>query len=75
MGRLDDLRARHDAELAVVELEDALLAAKDSGQVPQELKEALREARRVHRELRAGEAAPSPAVIAAAAVAAPGGGQ
>lgn len=52
MSRADELRAQHAAEQAVAELEEALTAAKESGDVPRELKENLREARRVWRELR-----------------------
>jgi exonuclease VII small subunit len=63
MSRAEELRERHEAELAVVELEEALLAAKDSGEVPRELKEALREARQHFRDLRAGDASASPGTI------------
>lgn len=58
MSRADELRAKHEAELAVIELEDELAAAKDSDEgASRELKERLREARRVFREQRAGEPA------------------
>lgn len=71
MSRADDLRARYEAEMAVVKAEDALLAAKESGDVPREVKEQLRQARRAFRELRSdapvanGDAVASPDVIAA----------
>lgn len=48
MSRADELRA----ELAVAELEEQLVAAKDAGDVPTELKHELRAARQAHRELR-----------------------
>lgn len=44
-----------EAELAVLDLEDELAAAKESGAADMELKLRLREARRVHRALRSGE--------------------
>lgn len=72
MGRAGDLRARQEAELAVVELEDRLLDLKaDPEADPAELAQAkldLREARRAFRELR--EAAP-PEAAGGAAVARP----
>lgn len=75
MSRADELRARYEAEMAVLELEDQLLAAKNDGDVPRDLKLELREARRAFREQRAGDAAASPATIeATAAVERPGGG-
>lgn len=49
MSRAEELRA----ELAVVELEEQLVAAKEAGDVPAELKHELRAARQTHRELRA----------------------
>jgi hypothetical protein len=68
MSRADDLRAKHEAELAVIELEDELAAAKDSDNgASRELKDRLREARRVFRELRAGEAVAAPAAITVSA--------
>lgn len=68
MSRADDLRAKHEAELAVIELEDELAAAKDSDEgASRELKERLREARRAFRELRAGDANVSPSTISATA--------
>jgi hypothetical protein len=67
MTRAEELRERHEAELAVVELEEGLLAAKDSGEVPRELKERLREARQRFRDLRSGDGAASPATIEASA--------
>lgn len=55
MSRADELRAQYEAELAVAELEEELAAAKDTAEGPsRELKERLREARRVFREQRAG---------------------
>jgi len=69
VGRADDLRAGLEAELAVVELEDELLAAKEAGEVPRELKDRLREARQRFREQRAGvPAGEGDAVAAPAAV-------
>jgi len=68
MSRADDLRAGLEAELAVVELEDELLAAKEAGEVPRELKDRLREARRVFREQRSGVAGDGDAVVNPAAV-------
>lgn len=54
MATTEELRA----ELAVRELEDQLLAAKASDDGPPDaLKLALREARRVHREIRAAQPA------------------
>jgi len=67
VGRADDLRAGLEAELAVVELEDELLAAKETGEVPRELKDRLREARRVFREQRAGVPAGEGDVVASPA--------
>lgn len=51
MGRRELL----EAEMAVVELEDELAAAKEYGAAEMELKLRLREARRVFRLLREGE--------------------
>lgn len=74
MPSTDELRAA----LAAAELEEELVAAKETGGAPTDLKERLREARRVYREMRegrpaeAGEARPS-TVKAAAAVKKPGG--
>lgn len=75
MGRADDLRAAHDAEVAVAELEDELVRLKGlkrpNEEKLRETKLALREARRVFRELRAGgpvalgDAVASPATIEA----------
>lgn len=48
MSRAEELRA----ELAVAELEEQLVAAKEDGTLTDELKNELREARRAHRELR-----------------------
>ena len=59
MSRADELRA----EMAVVELEEQLIAAKAAGEVPRELKEALREARRSWRTLRSGEPDEGGAVV------------
>lgn len=86
MSRADDLRDAHEAELAVVELEDELVRLKglkrpDPEKV-RETKLALREARQAFRELRAGgpvapgDAVVSPATVeATAGVASPGGEQ
>lgn len=71
MSRADELRA----ELAVAELEEQLVAAKDAGDVPAELKRELRAARQAHREMREaaaaeledGDAVASPATIAVTA--------
>lgn len=67
MSRADEIRAKAEAEIAVAELEDQLLAAKESGDVPAELKLELREARRTFRELRESDAVASPATVSAAA--------
>jgi len=75
VSRADELRARYEAEMAVLELEDQLLAAKEDGDVSRDLKLELREARRVFREQRAGDAKASPDTIeTTAAVEQPGGG-
>jgi hypothetical protein len=63
VGRVDEVRARYDAELALAELEDELSAAKENGEATPELKRRVREARRAFREARAGDAVASPAVI------------
>ena len=65
MSRADDLKARQQAELAVVSLEEELIAAKESGTDRGDLvevKERLREARRVYREMTAPEPAEGDAV-------------
>lgn len=49
-SRADELRARLEAELAVVELEDELAEAKQSGGADNELKERVRAARQAYRE-------------------------
>lgn len=67
MSRADEVRARYEAEIAVIELEEQLVAAKDDGSATAELKGELREARRVFREQRASEVAVSPETISAAA--------
>jgi hypothetical protein len=63
VGRADDLRAGHDAELAVVELEDELVRLKGLKKPDQaklrETKLALREARQRFREQRSGQPAAS----------------
>ena len=51
------------AALEVAELEEQLIAAKDGDGPSAELKLAVREARRVYREMREGAAAVSPAAI------------
>lgn len=73
MGRADDLRASHDAELAVVELEDELVRLKGLKRPDQdklrETKLALRAARQRHREGRSGDpAGPGDAVATPATV-------
>jgi hypothetical protein len=66
MSRADEIRARADAEIAVAELEDQLLAAKAAGQdPPREVKDRLREARRVYRELTAGSGTANPDTVTA----------
>jgi len=67
MSRADEIRARAEAEIAVAELEEKLLAAKEDGEVTQELKLELREARRAHREMREGDATTAPAAVSATA--------
>lgn len=42
------------AQLKVLELEEALVTAKDDGTLTQDLKLELRDARRLYRELRSG---------------------
>lgn len=63
MSRAEQIRARYEAELEVAELEDELVAAKEAGEVPRELKLQLREARRQFRLERAGSAQVSPATV------------
>jgi hypothetical protein len=63
VSRADELRA----ELALLELEDEFVAAKESGEVTREQKAALREARREFREQRAGGAAVSPDAVSVTA--------
>lgn len=86
MSRADDLRDAHEAELAVVELEDELVRLKGLKRPDPEkvrtTKLALREARQVFRELRAGgpvapgDAVASPATVeTTTGVASPGGGE
>lgn len=69
MSRVEELRARYSAELAVAELEDQFVAMKaDPDADPGELgalKLHLREARRQFRELRARDAAANPATVQA----------
>lgn len=69
MSRVEELRAKYEAELAVAELEDRLVAMKadpdaDPGEL-RDLKLQLREARRKFRTLRAGDAAVNPATVEA----------
>jgi hypothetical protein len=73
VGRADDLRDAHDAELAVVELEDELVRLKGLKRQDQaklrETKDRLREARDRFRAQRSGEpAAPGDAVARPATV-------
>lgn len=65
MSRADELRAKYEAELAVLELEEELVVAKDSDdpETLRDVKDRLRETRRVFREQRAGDATVSPATI------------
>lgn len=58
MARVDELRARYEAEMRVAELEEQLLAAKESGPAPRDLKLELRAAREAFRRLRDGEPVP-----------------
>jgi hypothetical protein len=85
MGRAEHLRAAHEAEVAVAELEDELVRLKGlkrpNEEKLQQTKLALREARARFRELRAGgpvpegDAVASPATIeASASVKGPGEG-
>ena len=67
MSRADDIRARADAEIAVAELEEQLLAAKETGDVPADLKHDLRAARQAFRQLREGDAVAAPETITATA--------
>jgi hypothetical protein len=68
MSRAEELRALHDAELAVVELEEQLVAAKDTEDGPtRALKLELRAARERFRRLRSGEGVATPATIEAKA--------
>jgi len=58
LSRADELKALHAAELAVVELEDQLVAAKaGGGENLAEVKAKLRQARQQYRELRTAEGA------------------
>jgi hypothetical protein len=65
MSRADELRARYAAELAVLDLEDELVAAKDAGDLEaiRDVKDRLRSARQSFRESRAGDGTASPATI------------
>lgn len=65
MSRADEIRARSDAEIAVAELEDQLISAKEAGEDTEGLKLELREARRAFRELRQVDAVAEPGTIAA----------
>jgi len=88
VARADELRAAYEAELAVVELEDQLAAAKatvercgecgrrTSADAPElrDLKQELRDARQRFRETREGGAVAQPATIeVVSALPAPGG--
>lgn len=59
MGRADELRA----ELEVLDLEAQFVAAKENGEVTQEMKHELRDARRSMRERREGSDTAAPATI------------
>lgn len=76
MSRADELRARLEAELRVLELEERLTEAKEAGGDYTDLKHELRQARREFRAERAGDANADPAVIeTAAAMPTLGGGE
>jgi hypothetical protein len=65
VSRVDQVRARYEAEMAVAELEDELVAAKGSG-TPDEVRDVkarLREARRAFREQRSGDATAAPETV------------
>lgn len=64
MSRADELKALHAAELAVVELEDQLVAAKAGGEDLAEVKANLRQARQHYRELRTVEDVDPDAAVA-----------
>lgn len=61
MSRADELRA----ELELLELEEAFVAAKADGSVTADMKLALREKRRTVREARSRGVAASPATVTA----------
>lgn len=63
MSRVDEIRAKYEAELAIAELEDELLEGKLTGAELSDVKARLREARRVFRLQREGDAAASPETI------------
>lgn len=63
MGRADELRARFEVELVLVELEEELVAAKADGPAPRDLKQRVRQARQEFRLEREGNAVANPAVI------------
>jgi len=75
VSRADELRALHAAELAVVELEDQLVAAKAGGGDLAVVKAELRQAREHYRRLRdaegvepaAGDGVARPAAVDASA--------
>lgn len=76
MSRVEELRTRLAAELAVAELEDELIAAKDDGDPDalRDVKLRLRAARAEFRTHRAGSAAANPATVTASAVVEQAGG-
>lgn len=63
MSRADEVRDRYEAELAVAELEDEFVAAKEAGEATPEMKDRLREARREFRLRREGDAAAATSTI------------
>lgn len=74
MSRLDELRARFEAEARVLELEEQLIAAKEEGGDLSDLKHELRQARQEFRQSR--DTGTRPDVIeTVAAVDSVGGGE
>lgn len=63
MSRAEEVRARYEAELAVADLEDRLVAAKEAGEPLAELKLELRAARQEYRLQREGAATVNPATV------------
>lgn len=66
MGRVDDLRARMNHELAVAQLEDDLVGLKEAGADPDVVRDTklrLREARQAFRHQREKAAAATPPTL------------